>query len=202
MNTPNHTNTVADVDSAIAQARSGAKAKIAREAGAKRPRLSAEDKAQRDQAKEAERLAQKASRDEARAQKKQLKDADRKPAHMSKVDKAAARLPALFGNAQEIFNDVTSNLGRDQVAALASHLVHFNRVKATERALGQKISTGDSVKIIGGSDTRYIGQSGTVSKSQRIRCYVDVVGAKKPIYLFTSDVELVSAAAKKVAANS
>ena len=89
---------------------------------------------------------------------------------------------------QLTFNEVTTNFSAEQITALALHLQHFNRVKATERALNQKIEAGMSVRIIGG-DPKYIGMTGTVSKAQRIRCYVEVPGIKKPVYLFTSDVE-------------
>jgi hypothetical protein len=37
-----------------------------------------------------------------------------------------------------------------------------------------------------------VGQTGTVSKAQRIRCYVEIPGVNKPVYLFTSDVETIS----------
>ena len=78
---------------------------------------------------------------------------------------------------------------------LALHLQHFNRVKATERALGQRVVQGTSVRIVAG-DPRFIGLSGTVVKAQRIRCYVEVPGIKKPVYLFTSDVEVQSTSAQ------
>jgi len=62
-------------------------------------------------------------------------------------------------------------------------------VQATQRALSQKVAAGDEVRILGG-DPRYVGMTGTVSKAQRIRCYVTVGGVNKPIYLFTSDVQV------------
>lgn len=160
----------------------------------KRPRLSDEEKAARLAKKDAERAEKKAARDEARAAKKAEREAAKRTPHMSKVEKAASRLPSLIEAAQLIFNDITTNFGRDQVAALAAHLTHFNRVQATSRALNQKIAAGDTVRIVGG-DSRFIGQEGTVSKAQRIRCYVAVEGVKKDVYLFTSDVELVKSAA-------
>jgi flagellar biosynthesis GTPase FlhF len=160
----------------------------------KRPRLSDEEKAARQAAKDAERATKKAERDAARAERKSAKDTERKTPHMSKVEKAFAKLPPLSEAAQVAINDITANFAAGVVSAIAAHLTHFNRVKATERALGQKVSTGDTVRIVSG-DSRFVGQTGTVSKSQRIRCYVEVEGAKKPVYLFTSDVELVTAAA-------
>jgi len=160
----------------------------------KRPRLTDEEKAARTAARDAERATKKAEREAARAAKRAARENDRKTPHMSKVEKAASKLPALNDAAQLAVNDITANFSASVVSAIAAHLSHFNRVKATERALGQTISTGDTVRIVSG-DSRYIGQTGEVFKAQRIRCYVTVAGAKKPVYLFTSDVELVSAAA-------
>ena len=160
----------------------------------KRPRLSDEEKTARTAARDAERATNKATRDVARAAKQAAKQADRKAPHMSKVEKAASKLPTLSEQAQLTVNDITANFSASVVSAIAAHLGHFNRVKATERALGQTIATGDTVKIVSG-DSRFVGQTGEVFKAQRIRCYVTVAGAKKPVYLFTSDVELVSAAA-------
>jgi hypothetical protein len=159
----------------------------------KRPRLTDEEKAARQAARDAERATKKAEREAARAAKKAARDNERKTPHMSKVEKAASKLPALSEAAQLAVNDITANFGASTVSAIAAHLQHFNRVKATERALSQTISTGDTVRIVSG-DSRFIGQTGEVFKAQRIRCYVTVPGAKKPVYLFTSDVELVSAA--------
>lgn len=136
----------------------------------------------------AERAAAKVERDAARATKRAAKQADKKPAHMSKVEKAASKLPNLNEASQVKFNDIVANFSRDQVNAISLHLQHFNRVKATERALNQKVVAGSTVTILSG-DPRYVGMTGTVTKAQRIRCYVDV-GAKKPIYCFTGDVEV------------
>lgn len=176
-----------EVDRAIDQARSSSSK------GSSRTRLTPEERAARDKERELERTQRKAERDRQRAEKKNAKEQTRQPAHMSKVNKAASRLPELSDTAQEVFTDVTTNLSRDQVAALAAHLVHFNRAQATERALSQKIAAGDTVRITGG-EPRFIGMVGTVSKAQRIRCYVEVEGVKRPVYLFTSDVQLVESA--------
>jgi flagellar biosynthesis GTPase FlhF len=160
----------------------------------KRPRLTGEEKAARTAAKEAERATKKAEREATRAAKKAARAAEKHAPHMSKVERAAGKLPVLNETAQVSFNDIIANFSASQVAAIAAHLNHFNRVKATERALNQKVTVGDTVRILSG-DPRFIGQTGTVARAQRIRCYVEVEGAKKPVYLFTSDVELVSAAA-------
>ena len=141
-----------------------------------------------------EREARKAAKVSDRSAKLAEKLAARGPAHMSKVQRAAEKLPELTEVAQGVFNDATTNLTGPQLAALASHLAHFNRVRATERALGTKIEAGVKVTIIGG-DPRFVGKTGTVAKAQRIRCYVDVPGVNKQVYLFTSDVEALVEAA-------
>lgn len=140
-------------------------------------------KAQRDE----ERLIRRQRKEDARAAKKLAMGSN--PPHMKKLDKAAAALPQLREAAQLTFNEITVNYSASEITALALHLQHFNRVKATERALNQTIEAGQTVRIVGG-DPKYIGLTGTVFKAQRIRCYVEIQSAKKPIYMFTSDVEL------------
>jgi transcription antitermination factor NusG len=157
----------------------------------KRARLSDEEKAARKAAKDAERAEKKVQRQALRAEKQAAKSANKKPAHMEKVVKAASRLPGMSEQACRFLDEVTVNLSAADLTALAMHIQHFNRVKATERALSQKIAPGDTVRIVGG-DPRFVGQTGTVSKAQRIRCYVEIPGVNKPVYLFTSDVETIS----------
>jgi transcription antitermination factor NusG len=93
--------------------------------------------------------------------------------------------------AQKFFDEITPNLSAEQVTSLVLHLQHFNRVKATERALNQKLDLGQHVRIIGGP-TKYVGMTGTVDRAQRIRCFINIPGVRKPVYLFTSDVELIA----------
>ncbi len=152
----------------------------------KRPRLTEEEKAARLATRETERAARKVTRDAARTAKLAERAASRQPAHMRKVEKAAAKLGNLSEASQLIFNEATANLPGAELATLALHIQHHNRVSATSRALGQKIEAGQSVTIVGG-DPRFIGKTGTVAKAQRIRCYVSVEGQAKAIYLFTSD---------------
>ena len=140
--------------------------------------------------------------DAERAEAKKLRDAEREarraakavapkgPVHMKKIAKAAAKLPALASEMQRLFDEATTNFSAEQVTALALHLQHFNRTQATERALSQRVEAGSNVRIVGG-DPRFIGKLGTVDRAQRIRCYVNVPGFKRPVYLLTSDVELV-----------
>lgn len=141
-------------------------------------------------AREEERTAAKAKRDEARAAKKAeaaAAAAVKKSAHMSKVDRAAAKLPALRGEAKAFLDDISSNISVEQMTALALHIQHVVRRRSTEAAVGQKLAVGDRVTIVNSADPRFIGMTGTVTKAARLRCFVDV-GAKKPVYLFVSDV--------------
>lgn len=186
-------NSVDDIDSAINKARKSKSTE-----GSKRTRLSPEERTARDATRAKEQEEKKALRELARQQKKTERDLQRKPAHMSKVDKAASRLPALNTDAMSIFNEATANLDAAQCSALAAHLSHFNRVQSTNRALEQKVEVDAKVRIIGG-DPRYIGREGMVSKAQRIRCYVSIADVKKDVYLFTSDVEVIAPPTKKAA---
>jgi hypothetical protein len=108
---------------------------------------------------------------------------------MKKIETAASKLPTINTATQRLFDEITTNLSAEQVTALALHLQHFTRTKATERALCQRVVAGAKVRIVGG-DPRFIGKFGTVDRAQRIRCYVNVSDAKRPVYLFTSDVEV------------
>jgi flagellar biosynthesis GTPase FlhF len=159
----------------------------------KRPRLTDEEKAARETTRQEERAAKKAARETARAEKRAARDANRQPAHMRKVMKAAERLGSLGQAAQLLFNEATANLTAAELATLALHIQHHNRVQSTSRALTQTLDNGTQVRINGG-DPRFIGKTGTISKAQRIRCYVTVPGFKKDVYLFTSDVEVIAAA--------
>lgn len=153
---------------------------------------------------DAAKAAAKSAKDEARKQRQAQLKADRaarkaakaaerangKAPHMKKIEKAAAALPAMSDATQLSFNEITTNLSAAQINALALHLQHFNRVKATERALNQQLEVGQQVRIIGGP-TKHVGKIATVDRAQRIRCFVNIPGVSKPVYLFTSDVEAV-----------
>ena len=175
-------------------------------------RIAAEKKAEREQraqereaakvARDAER-AQNAAEHEARAAetaaqraaKKAEKDAAKaaakaaKPAHTSKVEKARAKLPALSDDAQSAFQVATENLSRDQIEALSLHLAFHARLTATQQAGGRKLAVGDTVRITNG---KFAGKVGTVTKAQHIRCFANIEGVTKPVYLFKSDVELIT----------
>jgi hypothetical protein len=174
--------TIALIDEAINQA----KAKKAQTP--RKPALSAEERDAAKAQKLAEREAKKAARELAKANRP-----ERKKAHLSKVEKAQAALPSLSEDATRLFNQVTSEISSADCTALAQHLIHFVRVQRTLAATANtsELSPGQQVRITGG-DPRFIGLTGTVNKSQRIRCYVDVPGRNKPVYLFTSDCEVIA----------
>ena len=188
--------------SAIDKALAAAKARKAAKEGSSLEETPATPEAKPTDEQKAQKIADRAAKQaqlkadrEARKQAKAAEKANGKPAHMKKIDRAASKLPVLNDQMQFTFNEVTTNFSAEQITALALHLQHFNRVKATERALGQRVVQGTSVRIVAG-DPRFIGLSGTVVKAQRIRCYVEVPGIKKPVYLFTSDVEVQSTSAQ------
>jgi hypothetical protein len=160
--------------------------KKAKAAPAEKP--SSDDKAARSVSRAAKR---KAEREERKASKV-AEAASKKPAHMKKVERAASKLPALNDSAQLLFNEAVGNFSADQLTAIALHLQHFNRVKATERAVGQRVETGARVRIVGG-DPKFIGREGVVELARRIRVFVNVPGFSKPAYCFTSDVEVLAA---------
>ena len=146
-------------------------------------------------AKDAERAARQTQIKAQREERKAARIAEKtsgKPVHMKKVERAASKLPGLNEQMTLLFNEATTNFSAEQLTALALHLQHFNRVKATERALDQRVVQGTPVRIIGG-DPKFMGMTGTVTKAQRIRCYVTVPGVKREVYLFTSDVEVLEA---------
>jgi hypothetical protein len=159
----------------------------------KRPRLTDEQKQARLAARDQDRAARKALREASRAEKLATRNANKQPAHMRKVTRAAEKLGTLAQAAALLFNEATANLSAVELSVLANHLLHFNRQKATERALEQSVEAGMEVTIVGG-DARYVGRTGTVEKSQRIRCYVRVEGVNKPVYLFVSDVSPITEA--------
>lgn len=212
METTESTTKLSAIDKALAaaKARAAAKANLNGEAPAKEPKVKKtelpaavkerKEKASKEltaaakQARETERAAAKAIREADRLKRNEAKAAaavGKKGAHMKKVEKAAARLPVLNASAVTTFNEITTNFGRDQVAALALHLQHFNRVKATELAAGRSYKQGQAVRITGG-DPKYIGMQGTIDSARPLRCFVNVPGFRKPVYLFTSDIEPVT----------
>ena len=164
-----------------------------------RTKLSDEEREAKRKAAEAERAEKRTEKKKIRDEKKQARELERasRVPHMSKVTKAFERLPQLTSRGQLTFNEVTASFGADEIAALAAHLAHFNRAKATERALKQSVKEGDRVRIVSHNEPRWIGKTGVISEARRIRCFVDgVEGATKPVYCFTSEVEVITITTK------
>lgn len=188
-------NKINKIDAAIAAAKARKAAREVAEGNetlsAKEPkvRISVEERAAKKEAIIAERALRKAAKSAERESKRGQKLPRQKPAHMSKVARAESKLPTLQPSTLQEYNDIITNFSADQVAALALWLQHYNRAKATERALEAKVQVGDFVTIIGG-DPKWLGKSGKVVEARRIRCFVEVSGVTKPVYLFTSDVKM------------
>lgn len=154
----------------------------------KRKRLSPEERAARDELRAKEKAEKKAAREKAREAKKAEKEANRKPPHMSKVEKAASKLPPMSEGAQKAFGALTGKLSSGDLFSLTENLKHHIRVAQTQGALQMSLKVGQVVKIVSGNP-RFVNQTATVMKVQRIRCYVEVPGYNKPVYLFTTDCQ-------------
>ncbi len=193
--------------SAIDKALAAAKAR--KEMKSPSPNPDKQPKAPRIPVDAAAKAAAKTAKDEARKQRQEIikqqraerraakatERANAKMPHMKKIERAAAALPDMSDQMQLTFNEVTTNFSAEQITALALHLQHFNRVKATERALNQRLEAGQQVRVTSGPN-KFVGKIATVLKAQRIRCFVTVPGHAKPVYLFTSDVELIEETSK------
>lgn len=115
------------------------------------------------------------------------------PAHMSKIDKIAAQLPELDDATQLIFDDA-SELSTSSLNALVAHLnvVIRRRGVSSCSESTEKPVVGQRVSIVSG-DAKFIGKQGTVTKVQRIRCYVQLDSRDKEDYFFISDVVALAA---------
>lgn len=134
---------------------------------------------------EQQRLERKAAKAAAKAVVKGA-EAPKTP-HFSKVAKAFAKLPQLSTSLQSTFEQLVTTTSPRDLATLAAHLEHYNRDQATQKSLAKTLSKGDLVEITGGN-AKHVGLVGTVSRVQRIRCYVDVPSLSKEVYCFTADV--------------
>lgn len=152
-------------------------------------------KAEKATAESAAKAEKKAAREAAKAERRAAKEAEKgskKPAHMKKVERARSKCPALNSAAEEYFGDVTANLSAQQLDALAQHLLVHNRAMQTIRALqSPQLPLGATVRITGG-EAKYIGMTGQVVHSQKLRAKVAVPGFKKPVYIYTGEAEEVT----------
>ena len=113
---------------------------------------------------------------------------------MKKVDRARAKCPALNSEAEVMFGDITANFGAQQIDALAQHLLVHVRATRTMRACSSdQLPMGASVRITGG-EPKYVGMTGTVVHSQKLRAKVAVEGISKPVYIYTGEAEVLNEA--------
>lgn len=170
-----------------AEQREAAKAKREEERTAR-----AASKAEKAAADAAAKSEKKAAREAAKAEKAAARlaaKADRKPAHMKKVERARAKLPALAEEATRLFDEITTNLSIQQIEVIAGHLLVQARAMRTMRAQGAVApKLGETVRIVGG-DPKFVGMTGEVVHSHKLRLLVKVEGLKKPVYLYTGETE-------------
>lgn len=112
------------------------------------------------------------------------------PAHLKKVERAKAKLPQLNEKMQALVDNIVSSFSLHQLDAIAMHMqLHARAEKTRLASKGGALPIGASVTIFGG-DPRYIGKVGTVVTSQKLRATVAVDGAKKPVYIYTSEAKV------------
>lgn len=154
-------------------------------------------KAEKKAAEEAAKAERKAKRDAEREERRAAKAAtsnDKKPSHMKKVERARAKCPSLGGEASRILDDATQVLSIQQLDALSQHLAVVAREKRTSLANSTKpLAMGATVRITGG-EAKYIGMTGEVVHTNKLRAKVSVPGVRKPVYIYTGEAVPVSSA--------
>jgi len=145
-------------------------------------------KAQRAEA--SKKLSEDRAARRAQREARKLEQQSTSPTHMKKVSRAGDKLPSLGDAARSHLDELTTNLSRVDLAALALHIQHFNRVKATEMSTGRRFKSGQKARIVAG-DLAHIGKIGVVESGRPLRCFVSVPGVKRLIYVFTSEIEAV-----------
>ena len=163
--------------------------------------LSAEEKEARKAAKKAEREARNAERKARLEEERQAKNAERlarkaerdanrteKVAHLSKVEKAAERLPELTPGAISYLNSLEPEQANvtDLAVALA-HAQHILRARQTKASHDVDLKEGQVVRVISG-EGRWIGAMATVKAVRSIRVIISVAGYDKDIYVFAADL--------------
>jgi len=152
------------------------------------------ERAQRAAAKEAAEAAKaeaKAAKEAEKAAAKAAKEAAKKgPSHMKKVEKARAKLPALPSAMATLFDDITSNHAAGSIEVFAQHLLVQARALRTLRATeSSQLPLGATVRITGG-EPKFVGMTGKVVHSHKLRAKVEVEGLKNPVYIYTGEAEL------------
>lgn len=112
------------------------------------------------------------------------------PAHLKKVERAKAKLPQLNEKMQALVDNIVSSFSLHQLDTMVMHMqLHARAEKTRLASKGGALPIGASVTIFGG-DPRYIGKAGTVVTSRKLRATVAVDGAKKPVYIYTSEAKV------------
>ena len=115
---------------------------------------------------------------------------------MKKVERARSKLRPLTSSAEVLFSEVVSNFSVQVIEDIAEHLMVHARAYKTQRATGlEALPLGATVKITGG-DRRYIGMTGKVVHSQRLRAKIEVPGVTKEVYIYNGEAEVVTAEAE------
>lgn len=146
-------------------------------------------------AKEAEERAAKDARKAERAAKREAKasaKSEKKPTHMKKVERARSKLRPLNSEAEKLFSEVVTNFSVQVIEDIAEHLMVHVRAYKTQRATAlEALPLGATVKITGG-DRRYVGMTGKVVHSQRLRAKIEVPGVTKEVYIYNGEAEVVA----------
>jgi len=125
------------------------------------------------------------------------------PAHLAKINKVAAQLPALSADASFLVDSANEMSTADICSAIAYLQIAVRRRGVTALADAPKLNVGDRVSIASASNPRFIGQMGTVNKVQRIRAYVTLDnkdysqkdGRPSGDYFFHTDLNVVQSIA-------
>lgn len=129
------------------------------------------------------------------------------PAHLAKINKVAAQLPALSADASFLVDSANEMTTADICSAIAYLQIAVRRRGVTALADAPKLNVGDRVSIASASNPRFIGQMGTVNKVQRIRAYVTLDnkdysqkdGRPSGDYFFHTDLNVVQSIAPAAA---
>lgn len=152
--------------------------------------LKREQKRKHREEERARRAEEREAKKRARALKRQLEKENRSPAHLTKVEKAAAKLPELDSDLDEELENLKAKYSVSQLSLLVAHLQLANRLTQTLASNGMSFEVGQQVRIVASeNDPSLIGKVGTVTEMRKIRVHLDVEGHDKPAYLFAADCE-------------
>ena len=160
----------------------------------------AEAKAAAEAAKAEAKAAKAAAREAAKAAKAGEKT-NKSPAHMKKVEKARAKLPPLGDEMTRLFDEVTTAFPAGSLEVFAQHVLVQARALRTMRACSSiQLPLGALVRITGG-EPKFLGMTGTVVHSQKLRAKVRLPGMPegKYVYIYTGEAEVVAPDAEAAA---